>query len=243
MGEQIVCFVCFVYLRIGGLLFFSLVCRNTGTLFTAVEGIRSAHALRALRRSSARPALALAFKPKTIFKDSRMGYCLQFPGADPTIVRNSQIERAALQKGIAPIPIGLYFSSDSILVFLALIWIGFVVFLTSKVSLFESLLRKFPSILTLGVFSDQPAPESLREKYAKWTFVFETSGGKIGSAVMSLRDPGYSATATCVVGCALTVVRERSKLVSGVVTTATAFQNTNLLSHLQTRGVGFQILK
>jgi hypothetical protein len=128
------------------------------------KGIKSAAVLRKLRASSPRPPLSLSFKPKSMFRHPRLGYCIQFPGADPTICRNSQIERKALS-GINPIPIGLYFSANSILVFLALIWIGIVIFLASRFSFFERILRSYPGFLTFGVFSNEPAPESLKSKF------------------------------------------------------------------------------
>lgn len=84
-------------------------------------------------------------------------------GADPTIVRNSQIERKALH-GVNPVPISLYFSMDSVIVLAAIIWIGLLIFLASKISLIERLLRAAPRLLTFGVFQDQPDPESLRTK-------------------------------------------------------------------------------
>lgn len=99
-----------------------------------------------------------------------------------------------------------------------------------------------------------------KKRYAEWTFLFETSDGKSGEAggkkfvltpkkrklishfkVMRLTDPGYSATATCSVGAALSIVREPKKVVSGVVTSATAFEKTGIFEHLQSRGVVFKI--
>jgi len=84
-------------------------------------------------------------------------------GADPTIVRNSQIERKTMH-GVSPVPIALYFSTDSLVVLIALMWIGLLILLASKLSLFERLLRAAPRLLTLGVFEDQPHPDSLRTK-------------------------------------------------------------------------------
>ncbi len=169
-----------------------------------------------------------------------MGWCAVFPGADPTIIRNSQIERKSLHN-IDPVPVGLYFSCDSLIVFLAIVWIGIVIYLASKFSVVERVLRAVPHLLTFGLFSDQPAPETLKTKYAEWKFLFELADGRKGEAVVRLKDPGYSATATLSVGCALTLVREKNKVVPGVVTTATAFGDTQLLSNIEKRGVSFKI--
>lgn len=141
---------------------------NTGTLFTAVDGIRSSGALAQLRRNSPRPKLSLAssFKPRTLFRHPQAGYCLLFPGADPTIVRNSQVERKE-RFGVEPVEIGLYFSTKSLLVLVVVMWIGLVIFLASRIRAFEALLRRAPRLFTFGLFAEEPDPASLKHKTAK----------------------------------------------------------------------------
>ncbi len=225
---------------------------NTGTLFTAVEGVRSSAALALQRRSSPRPRLPPSkFKPKSLFRHPQLGYCVQFPGADPTIVRHSQGERKE-RFGIEPVEIGLYFSTKSLLVFLVVMWVGIVIYLAVKLRPVDALLRRFPRLLTLGVFESEPDPRSLAQKRAQWTFLFATSDNKKGEAVVRLRDPGYSATATCVVAAALTIARNLSRsprgsrksgqtIPAGVVTSATAFTETDYFETLQQRGVQFEL--
>jgi hypothetical protein len=171
---------------------------------------------------------------------------VQFPGADPTIVRHSQGERRE-RSGAEPVEIGLYFSTKSLLVFLVVLWIGVVIFLAVKLRPIEALLRRFPRLLTFGIFESEPDPKSLAHKYAQWSFRFVTNDEKKGEAIVRLSDPGYSATATCVVGAALTIARGGGKkkngesIPTGVVTSATAFSDTDYFETIQKRGVGFEL--
>jgi len=224
--------------RIEGFLSTDATNNNTGTLFTAIESVKRMHELRALRKKSQRPRLTLdkPYKPKTMYYEKRVGaYALVFSGADSTILRHSQIERKEAS-GRKPVQIGLWMTSKSLIVFMVIIWVGLVIYLASRFPVIESLVRKYPSYATLGIFGD-PSVEQLKTKSCQWEFFYSSDGNNKRQALMRLPDPGYAGTSIIVAACAVQLLENRKSIPSGCITSASAFGSTKLLERLLERGI------
>lgn len=219
---------------------------NTGTLFSAIEGFRSAPKLRSLRATSTRPKLpkgdSRPFQPRNMYIEDRLPnrYCMLFPGADPTICRHSQIER--LNQRPKPVDIALFFAFPSLVVYVAMMWVGLLITLAARFPWVENIVRRFPGLCTLGVFSASPDPASFASKFAQWDFFITTESREKRRAVWRMPDPAYGGTSRLVVACAVQLLKNKGKLCPGVVTPATAFAETDVLQMLRKRDITFQIL-
>lgn len=196
---------------------------NVGTLMTAIESLSAQNVAELQRvRQEAKKKTNTddnveipRAKRKGIHWNSQMKlWCVPFPGADPTVARNSQQERhRAVQDFLAaggknrqeedeisseissqsydgdnnkgrrrrrsdgvellarnnpnPVAVDMYFGVKNIFYVLALLWVGVLIMLASKLDFLKRQLAKNPKFWTLGIFQLEPPREQLLDKWVR----------------------------------------------------------------------------
>lgn len=155
------------------------------------------------------------------------GWHLEFPGSDRSVVQRTQAYNYA-KFGERPVQIQTYFTVRSFLYVIGTVLMAAVFALLSMFSAGRSLLETFPEVLTFGAFSrkgpSRAQIESTRfnlklvgkgwskkegEKVDEPEVEPEGDFDKTVKVMVSGRDPGYFATATCIVQSALTILKDR----------------------------------
>jgi hypothetical protein len=67
-----------------------------------------------------------------------------------------------------PVSVGLYACVDSLVSLFALLWIGFVVWLASRLGFVEAAVRKWPRVFTLGLFGREPERAALMKQTSRF---------------------------------------------------------------------------
>ncbi|KAF0683473.1 Aste57867_24507 [Aphanomyces stellatus] len=217
-----------------------------------VLGLAAATDLQKLRKSDNTPIPFIG--PKLIVRsvgfDSReQSYFVKFPGADASIVRNSQ-RFVSQNSTIAPVRFAVYVGLKSAFSFFYLFLAGVFLMSLGKFQWGRDLLIKYPHIFTFGLFTHEgPTEEEMSQ--SKFSFRFYGKGyknlraGKPDWEVVTRvdgPDPGYVATSRMVTQCAKIILDGNVK-VRGVVTTASAFRDTPLIEELHKNGITFTVEK
>lgn len=199
-------------------------------------------------------------------------WCLPFPGADPSVVRRSQLylsEEDKTEGGycgeVPPTQYAAYFTLPSFYSLMLFFAFGFIFKILAGSSLGRKLLLRFPKLFTNGLFSHEgPSQRQLEE--TSFSMTLFTSGyntlEEVKSSpakptkqlVVSVKgpEPGYVGTPAMFVQCYKTFVEEvlpaASKSSSirargGVLTPAVTFAGTTLASRLQKNGLDFAVAK
>lgn len=181
--------------------------------------------------------------------DARVGsYVALFPGSDASVVRNSQLLRAALRPD-EPQPYHAQYFCAGGLSMVGLAAFGGVLSLMAPFSATRSLLLSYPRVFSFGAFSHEgPTDEQLAGTSFTMTF-YATAAAPDGDgepleSVTRVSGPelGYVATPIIAAACALTILVERETLEyrAGVVTPAAAFGRSSLRQRLCDGGVVFE---
>jgi short subunit dehydrogenase-like uncharacterized protein len=240
------------------------------TFESAVYGIASASALRALRREAARarpevrveslgPSLP---KPSSLpFWCAREGrYAMVFPGSDASVVRRSQAARAAKRP---PIHFGAFFTVPSAWNAALFVAFGGVVQTLAAWSWGRRLLLAFPGVFSNGLFSHR-GPTQAQLDATSFSMHFFAQGYSAGALVearaaraarrpppptdvravvkVSGAEPGYVATPRLIVALAQLVLSERS-LPTGVLTPAAAFGDVPGVYEKLRHAVSFEVVE
>ncbi|KAF2364204.1 Saccharopine dehydrogenase NADP binding domain [Trinorchestia longiramus] len=179
-------------------------------------------------------------------------WCVANLGSDKSVVMRSQYLLHSLRPQFKPIHFTAYFGLHSFKQAFKAIMFGMIMMVMCNLSSWtRSLLIKYPSIFSLGMFTFE-GPERKELKEQSFCMTLTGKGWAQGSDTTSppnlvrhLRvrgpDPAYFGTAIIAVQCALTMLRQKDALPSGggVFTPAVAFANTDLVKNLLKRGVTF----
>jgi len=159
-----------------------------------------------------------------------------------------------------PVQVQCYMKAYSLFYALVTMLLGAVFMFMTKFSMGCYLLERFPEIFSFGLFSKNP-PSKHENLKGKFRVVFKAKGwteklldpadihssppNKTVVAVLKGPDPGYIATASCIVNSALVILQEQDKLPlnGGVFTPASAFSDTSLVRRLESRGITISGLK
>ncbi|ETV92451.1 hypothetical protein H310_13327 [Aphanomyces invadans] len=217
-----------------------------------VLGLAAVDELKQLRRNVTTVSyMGPKLKLQTVGYDERVQkYVVKFPGADASIVRNSQ-RYLAKKNGTTPVRFAIYATFASVWTFALLFMGGVLLFVLGKFEAGRSLLIQYPHVFTFGYFSHEgPTDEELSTTtfdvrfFGKGYKTLATSGGRPDWQVVTSvhgPEPGYVATSRMVTRCAK-VILDGHVVDRGVLTTASAFANTPLISELNQAGITFRVV-
>lgn len=233
-----------------------------GTWDSAVHGFGSRGELDKLRRNAGQSARLPIVGPPlkkrngSFFHKDLGKWCLPFMGADASVVRRTQRLNYE-QRKISPIQFGAYFTISSFWALILFFIFGSIFQLLARYAFGRKLLLKYPRFFSYGIFSHEgPTRQQLNSTSFSMTFYAQ---GYSSKAVLDAKqkpdkrvvtqvsgpEPGYIATPIFVVQSAIVLLNDRDKIPykGGVLTPASAFGETSLISRLQQHGVDFAVLK
>ena len=238
---------------------------NTGTWESLVHGLSSSGTLQSIRKqlkqkySDTQPKrIGRASKPKMFYYDNKVHkWSLLFPGADASIVRNTQQQLTKLGDNNVQPYFAISFTVPSLFYAVLFALFGTLLKLMVSFKLGKSLLLKYPSIFSLGMFkSSGPTQQQLNQ--TSFTMNYFARGYKsIPSDTRSKPDlklhtqlnapePGYVWTPIAAVESALVLlnsIKSTRSVPPGVLTPGAAFKNTELIERLnKVEGVQFRVL-
>ncbi|KAF8926990.1 sccpdhb protein [Dissophora ornata] len=247
------------------------VAGHFATYESAVRGFGSAALLRQLRRTANRPQIpkvgpTLQVNPKPHWVHKVAAYTVPFFFADPSVVRLSQqlvLQDKDLQLApTPPVQFAAYVCIPNFMVLAKMIFASSVFGFLTRYEFGRKLLLKHPRLFTMGVFShDGPTNQQLAETSFSETFFAQGFSKELRdkhpnaeellqikpdvSIVTSVSgpEPGYVATPKMVVQACYTLLLQKDKVPSGVLTPAVAFANTNLIERLQEQGIVFSTVQ
>ncbi|KAG9398050.1 hypothetical protein AC1031_015078 [Aphanomyces cochlioides] len=218
----------------------------------AVLGFAAADELKSLRKKDNAPIpyVGPKLKLQNIGYDNReKKYFVKFPGADASIVRNSQ-RYAAQNLNSVPIRFAVYAAFESIISLFLVILGGYVLSKLGQYQWGRDLLIKYPNIFSFGFFTHEgPSREEMEQ--GGFSFRFYAKGyknAKTGTPDWEVvtrvagPEPGYIATSAMVVLATKMIVDNHVKE-RGVLTTASAFATTPLIEELTKHGIEFTVEK
>ncbi|RHY92102.1 hypothetical protein DYB37_003765 [Aphanomyces astaci] len=218
-----------------------------------VLGLAAADELKQLRGNVAPiPYVGPKLTLRNVGYDRRVQkYVVKFPGADASIVRNSQRHLVSTKDGAIPCRFAIYATFESVWTLVYLVVGGLFLFSLGSFKAGRALLIQYPQVFTFGFFNHAgPTEEELAT--TSFTFQFYAKGyTNIQSAGTASPDwqvvttvhgpePGYIATSRMVTRCAK-VLLDGHVVPRGVLTTASAFGGTPLISELQQAGITFTV--
>jgi short subunit dehydrogenase-like uncharacterized protein len=228
------------------------------TLVCALHGLSTVSETRRLRASlpspPSRPCPVVKPPPvrKGLFRERRASHAgidpwtTLFIGADSAVVKQTNrltaLGLTRMQDGsrinsyCAYVVVGYTYTSA----FLFLIY-SVVLYVMSMTSIGQGLVMRFPRLFTRDIFSNE-GPSAHDRSRTKVTLDFyadrfdASSGALLARAVtrVSIRDPGYTATALMALASAQTLVEDKNSLpgCGGVFTPGAVFANTKLEARL-----------
>jgi hypothetical protein len=166
------------------------------------------------------------------------------------LFNKGQKTNSYVPKPLVPVHFAGYFGVSSIISVAYMTYLGFILWLGSKLSFFKNLLLKYPHYASLGVFRLQgPTAQQLRESSFETQFIGQGFMNDDADQSMEIRtrvvgpEPGYVTTPICAVTCAATLLNasERKSIPNGVLTPAAAFNGVaeSIFTKLGKRGLTF----
>lgn len=241
---------------------------NFGTLQSAIYGFAHSDELKSIRRRLYSQVLTKKL-PRSRIRLDRIklpftrpqlsGWHMEFPGSDRSVVQRTQYYNFE-HFSERPVQIQTYFTVPNFFYVIGTIFMSMIFALLSIFSPGRSLLERFPAFFTFGLFSkDGPSRQQIESTRFSLTLIgkgWSNHGGDGGPETeperefdktvqvqVNGRDPGYKATATCIVQSGLTILYDRDQMPSGgVLTPASAFRNTKLIQRLQERDLTFEVV-
>ncbi|KAM3959966.1 saccharopine dehydrogenase-like oxidoreductase [Aphomia sociella] len=230
---------------------------NYGTWESLVNGLSSMRDLPALRKKlypERMPSYKPKLEPRGALHRFRGRYCLPFPGADNSVVHRSQ--RARLAAGGRPVQFRAYVKLSSLITAMLMALTGVVLYVMSKTKYTKQLLLDHPRFFSAGLITRQgPKEEVMNNTFFKFELVGKgwekgadiesTPPNKTIIAKVSGVNPGYGATVVALLHSAITVLQQQDKMPGrgGVMTTAMAFRDTDLIQRLTENKLKFEIIE
>jgi len=233
-----------------------------GTFHSLIYGIGHRNELKPIRQQlfdKPIPRSSYKLKPRSVLfhHEGANGWCLPFMGADKPVAQRTQYFNYNV-RGWKPVQLQTYIKFSSLPNAVGMLLWGIFFGITASFACGRRLLEKYPKIFTMGLFSHEGPTREQMEGSQFTTYLFgrgwlgkknlkpeeepaEPPKDKIVCKVIG-PDPGYLATSTFLVACAMTLAEESSALPpgGGVMTPGAAFANTQkLIERLQSRGITF----
>ena len=216
---------------------------NIGTFASMLQIMSDPGSMKPLKQKSNRLSVPQVIRSVSWpHYDRRVGlYVVPFQSVDPMLVQLSQ-EECQERYQDPPVQCAAYMGFPSIW---QLLGVGLGVAWLALMSQFEwsrCMLMKHTERLTLGYFSHQgPTPQQIKETSFTTTIVVHAQNeqGQLVQRRMVVHGPemAYVTTPICAVNAALVLSQQKSKVPAGVLTSATAFRNTDLVDRLQADGL------
>jgi len=240
---------------------------NFGTWQSAIHGFAAQSQLKPLRRrlysevfTKPRPQSKFRLSRKTLpFRSEyARGWCLPFPGSDRSVVQRTQQYRYETLNE-RPTQMEAYFTVPNFLTLMGLLFVGAIFGVFASFRWGRSLLEAYPSFFSFGAFSRVgPTREQLRDtsfrtiivgkgwadKMAEPTDEPQEAPNKTVVVKVSGKDPGYTATSTCLVQAGITLIKEFNKLPDkgGVFTPGALFDGTGIFERLKAHELFFEVV-
>jgi short subunit dehydrogenase-like uncharacterized protein len=237
---------------------------HTGTLHSILHGIANARDLKPLRtklypKPLPKNKYPLVKRGMLSYNNDIQSWSVPFPGSDKSVVYRTQRFNYEHRR-MRPILLEPYFQFTSVIHALAVFYIGVVIFIMSKFTWTQNLVKAYPGLFTLGVFSEEGATrEQIKEAKASMTFIgygfpeklkepedqHTSPPSKKMIVRLDMPEIGYDLTSQCMVQAGLTILKETDKLPEsgGVYTAGAAFLRTSLLERLQKRCLTFSVVQ
>ncbi|XP_013164054.1 PREDICTED: saccharopine dehydrogenase-like oxidoreductase isoform X2 [Papilio xuthus] len=228
---------------------------HRGTWESVVYGVTHRRELPALRKQlypDRLPPFTHKLCKRSIHKKDG-GWCVPFPGADSSIVYRSQRELHN-HTNKRPVQFAVYFHFPNLLSLLAVLFVGFILVVFSMTKVTRNWLIDYPRLFSFGAVTDDVKEEVMDNTYFQMLLYGE--GWEKGSdetkppnkkmvAKVSGRNPGYGATVVALLHSALTLLHHTDHMPppGGVLTTALAFRDTDLIQRLHHDGLKFEIIQ
>lgn len=237
---------------------------NNTTWTCAVDGICHVDDLKKIRKrlfetiysdvSKVRPKFPIGrtFLSK-YSNDLVTGLAIEFPGADRSVVKRSQMSNVIEWKEEHMVQFEAYIVQSYLTSFLFLLMALIMSFLI-KFQSGSDLLKKYPSFFTLGFFKEG-GPSKDEVDHGTFAITFHGLGWPANanqdqpptkSILTRLSGPhaGYPTCSICLNQSAIVLLEELHKLPNrgGSYTPSTAFRKTTLVHRLQENGLKFQVL-
>lgn len=229
---------------------------NTTTWKSIIDLLSNKGELRDIRkrRTDRWPELEPKLYPRIIpFKPKLdKSWAILSPSADLSVMRRTQ-QYMFIEKYARPIQIQSYFMFSNISDIIIFIIGGSLLHIFSKFQCGKTLLLKYPSLFSGGLFStEEPFAEKLNNIWTSLTLV-----GK-GWKDLKNRDhdteivarikgynTGYKLTSLCLILSGIVLLTEKNRLPkrTGVLTPGPLFSETTLIEQLHENGLEFKILK
>jgi short subunit dehydrogenase-like uncharacterized protein len=179
--------------------------------------------------------------------DNHSGWILPFKGADPSVMRRTQMHNQVLY-GEKPCLVQVY-SLMNLVTSFRWAYMGAMLYLFSGSEQGRRLLSNNPKLFTAGMLRDGGPDEA---ELTKLRFCLTIRGRGFGDnelqpkeGVVRIRGPhpGYPGCAICVNQAAVTMLEERHLLPSpgGVFTPGTAFRKTTIMQRLENHGLDIDL--
>ncbi|KAM3959967.1 saccharopine dehydrogenase-like oxidoreductase [Aphomia sociella] len=181
-------------------------------------------------------------------------FSLPYPGPDNALVYRSQY--AQLAAGTRPVQFRAYINDSNPIFMMIMAFAGVLIYLMIKTKFTTQLLLKHPRFFTAGMITKQgPKEEMINNTFFKFQLVGKgwekgadiesTPPNKSVMATVSGVNPGYGATVVALLHSAITVLQQQDKMPGsgGVMTTALAFRDTDLIQRLTENNLKFEIIE
>lgn len=236
---------------------------NITTWYSAIEGLGASRQLIDIRKQLIKKLFSSATKTAQItsdksqlhqrrkafsrFKDdNHSGWILPFKGADPSVMRRTQMHNEVLF-GEKPSSVQVYSLMD-LSTSLRWAFMGGMLFMFSGSESGRRLLSNNPRLFTAGLLREG-GPDDDELNRLRFCLTIRGKGvtkdGSTKEVVVRIRGPhpGYPGCAVCVNQAAVTMLEERRLLLSpgGVFTPGTAFRKTSIIDRLKQNGLNISI--
>ena len=186
-------------------------------------------------------------------------YCIPFFGTDDSCVLRSQL-LGFQENNEKPIQFQEYFVLKSVMLLPFLALAGLTLLILSKFEMGRSLLLKYPSFFSFGMFSKTgPSKEEIQNSSFTMTLIgkgwdssslsksSEPTSPPDKTIVGEIKAPNaaYEATSIFLIQSGITILEEAEKMPysGGVLTPGYAFKNTSLRHRLKRHSISFEIKK
>jgi len=180
------------------------------------------------------------------FSESEGKWFLPFKGADPSVVRRTQVHESSTF-GATPLQYGAYLTLNSFIQMVGVLLFAINIFLFTRFSFGIKLLERFPSFFSFGAFSKRSQLNQDEITNDSFSIVFHGQGysgddmtGKPDRRMrMKFSGPnaGYIFTTSALIAAAWTLLDDKLRNRGGVLTPGSAFQGSGLVERLLKRGV------
>lgn len=203
------------------------------SLILSLESFQKLPKASTLGNNSAMPSMRVQ---EHKFMPELNSYAVRFRGTDPYVIRRSSA--FFRMKGITDVRACCYLEVGGIANLVMYYIAALFIYAMSRHRWTAGLLRKYPGVFTLGIVTDRPSEDNIRNSSFQMLFraVHPETQRKYHLRICG-PNPGYVSTAIFVTQSAFTLVEEEDKVLCGVLTPAVALHKTRIAERLSLKGI------